>query len=96
MFDFNFSVISSLMFLNQVYLNLGGLFKSTHVLRWGEGGGGRNYLCLKLVRIMLETPNFVRKYFFGKNSTFTQSNSVRAVLEIFSSVFNFCKMKGYY
>ena len=82
------------MFLNQVYLNLGGLFKSTHVLRW-EGGAGGDYPCLKLVRIMLETPNFVRKYFFG-NSTFTQSNSVRAVLEIFSSVFNFCKMKGCY
>ena len=27
---------------------------------------------------------------------FTQSNSVRAALEIFSSVFSFCKMNGYY
>ena len=26
----------------------------------------------------------------------TQSNSVRAVFEIFSSVFSFCKIKGYY
>ena len=28
---------------------------------------------------------------FGKNSTFTQSNSMRAVLEIFSSVFSFAR-----
>ena len=34
--------------------------------------------------------------FFAQNSTFTQSNSVRAVLEFFSSVFSFCKIKGYY
>ena len=34
--------------------------------------------------------------FFGKNSTFTQSNSVRAVLETFRSIFSFCKIKGYY
>ena len=33
--------------------------------------------------------------FSGKNSTFTQSNSVRAVLKIFRSVFSFCKIKGY-
>ena len=33
---------------------------------------------------------------FGKNSTFTQSSSVRAVLKIFCSVFSFCKIKGYY
>ena len=33
--------------------------------------------------------------FFGKNSIFTQGNSVRVVLEIFSSVFSFCKIKGY-
>ena len=33
---------------------------------------------------------------FCKKSNFTQSNSVRAVLEIFSSVFRFCKKKGYY
>ena len=30
---------------------------------------------------------------FGKNNTFTQSNIVRAVLEIFSSVFSLCKVK---
>ena len=35
--------------------------------------------------------------FFVQNGNFTQSNSVRAVLEIFfSSVFSFCKTKGYY
>ena len=34
--------------------------------------------------------------FFCKNSTFTQSNSMRAVIEIFSSVFSFCKVKDYY
>ena len=33
--------------------------------------------------------------FFWENSTFTQSNSVRAVLEFFSSGFSFCKIKGY-
>ena len=31
--------------------------------------------------------------FFGKNNTLIQSNSVRAVLEIFSSVFGFCEIK---
>ena len=61
-------------------------------------------LCLKLVRITLETCHLVGKYtrvckfrkisiktplillisaFFVKNSTFTQSNNMRAVLEIF-------------
>ena len=40
---------------------------------------------------------FCRKsVFFCKNSTFTQSNNMRAVLEIFSSVFSFCKINGYY
>ena len=34
--------------------------------------------------------------FFGKSSIFTQSNSLRDVLEIFSSFFSFCKIKGYY
>ena len=82
----------------------------------GRGEGGKlprpPLLCLKFVRIMLETWNLARKYehmysfrnvslstkallillmsaffaknqrFFGQNSTFTQSNSVRAVLEI--------------
>ena len=32
--------------------------------------------------------------FFIKNSTFTQSNSMKAVLETFSFVFSFCKIKG--
>ena len=32
----------------------------------------------------------------SKTSAFTQSNSVRVVLEIFSSVFSFCKIKGCY
>ena len=31
--------------------------------------------------------------FLGKNSSITQSNSVRAVLEIFSSVFSFVRQK---
>ena len=34
-----------------------------------------------------------KKQHFGKNSTFTQSNSVRAVLEIFSSVFRFWRLE---
>ena len=34
--------------------------------------------------------------FFPPKSTFTESNSVRALLEIFSSLFSFCKTKGYY
>ena len=64
-------------------------------------------LCLKLFRIILGTWNLVRKthiclhthiwkksVFFGNNSTYIQSNIVRAVLENFSSVFSFCKTKG--
>ena len=31
----------------------------------------------------------------GNNTIFTQSNIVRAVLEFFSPVFSFCKIKGY-
>ena len=79
----------------------------------------------KLVKIVLETWNLVRKYtvcnfrkynfqyhepldfadvsilcakisIVAKNSTFTQINSMGAVLELFSSVFSFCKVKGYY
>ena len=34
--------------------------------------------------------------FLGENSTFIQSNNVRVVLEIFSSVFSFCKIKDDY
>ena len=30
-----------------------------------------------------------KSVFFGKNTIFTQSNSVRATLEIFSSIFSF-------
>ena len=34
--------------------------------------------------------------FFGKNSTFTQSDSGRVVSEIFlKSVYSFCNIKGY-
>ena len=33
---------------------------------------------------------------FGKNNTFTQSNSVRAVLVFFSSFLEFYKIKGYF
>ena len=33
--------------------------------------------------------------FFGNNKTFIQSNIVRDVVEIFNSVFSFCKIKGY-
>ena len=33
--------------------------------------------------------------FFVQKGTFTQSNSVRAVLDIFSSDLSFCKIKGY-
>ena len=36
------------------------------------------------------------QHFFGKNSTLTKSNSMRALLEFFSSVFSFCKIKGYH
>ena len=73
-------------------------------------------LCLKLVRIMLETWNLVHKYkqirsfrkytfqhqgslnfadvrIFGKNSTFTQSNSMGAVLGIFQFCFQFLQDK---
>ena len=33
---------------------------------------------------------------FWQKSTFTQSNGVRAVFGIFSSVFRFCNLKGYF
>ena len=33
--------------------------------------------------------------FFGKNITFTQSSSVRAMIEIFNSDFSFGKIEGY-
>ena len=39
--------------------NLGGLFRGSF---WGGGGGRGITLCLKLVRMMLETWNFVRKF----------------------------------
>ena len=120
-----FVIIISLFisFLTSHYCNfgtcinskLGGLFRG---LFWGGG----NYpppptptrpLCLKLVRIILETSNYARKYiliysfrkytlyylgplnsadvsifckklaFFIQRSTFTQGNSMIAVLEIF-------------
>ena len=44
--------------------------------------------------ILLMSAFFWKKSaFFGKSSIFTQSNSMRAVLEFFLSVFSFCKMK---
>ena len=47
--------------------------------------------------ILLMSVFFCKKIsIFGENSTFTQSNIMRAVLEIFSSFFSFCKIKGYY
>ena len=36
-----------------------------------------------------------KSVFFGRNITSTQSNSMRAVLEILNSVFSFCKKKCY-
>ena len=44
---------------------------------------------------MMSAPFCKKIALFGQNSTFTQSNSVGAVLDIFSSVFSFCKIKGY-
>ena len=41
--------------------NLGGFFKR-FALHWGCGGEAKITLCLKLVRIMLETWNLVLKY----------------------------------
>ena len=50
----------------------------------------------KTLLILLISAFFVKNWaFFCKNSTFSQSNSVGAVLDIFSSVFSFCKIKGY-
>ena len=71
--------------VRKVKLNsdLGGLFSGSF---WGGGGG--KITRLKLVTIMLETSNLSAFFcknpaFFGKNSTYTQNNSVRAVLETF-------------
>ena len=50
----------------------------------------------KTLLILLIPAFFVKNWaFFCKTSTFSQSNSVGAVLDIFSSVFSFCKIKGY-
>ena len=52
---------------------------------------------IKALLILLMSGFFCKKsVFLGQNSTFTQSSSVRTVLEIFSSVSIFCKIKGYY
>ena len=51
----------------------------------GRGGGGGKITitpCLKVVRIMVETSWHASTY-FGQNRIFTQSNSVRVLLEIF-------------
>ena len=49
----------------------------------------------KTLLILLISASFVKNWvFFCINSTFSQSNSVGAVLDIFSSVFSFCKIKG--
>ena len=47
--------------------------------------------CTRISLILL-CQYFLRKTsaFFGKNSTFTQSNSMGVVLEIFSYAFSFC------
>ena len=51
----------------------------------------------KSVSVKSTSPlNFAMSAFFGKNGTFSQSNSVKAGLEIFCFVFSFCKMKGYF
>ena len=42
---------------------------------------------------LLMSPIYCKKTeFFAKNGTFTQSNTLRPELEIFSSVLNFCKI----
>ena len=79
-----------LLYNNRLNPNLGGIFRG---LFWG-GTTPHPYPCLKLVKIMLEASNLARKYtdvsifckklaIFVQKSTFTQSNRVRAVLEIF-------------
>ena len=49
-------------------------------------------------KIQLGPFNFLQKIsgFFSKNNIFTQNSGVRAMLEIFSHVFNFCKIKCYF
>ena len=94
-----------------IYIEIGWRW---HGVQFEVGGRwGKMTPFLKLVRIIIETWNFVRKYthifsfrkytfqyqvplnsadvsmfckklvFFGKNGTFTQSNSVRVVSDIF-------------
>ena len=77
--------------------NLGGIFNSSFWGGGGGGEGVEITPCLKLVRIMLEIWNLQRKtdiYVISKNTPFsykallillmyfTQSNSVRGVLQI--------------
>ena len=78
--------------------NLGGLFRG---LFWGEGKFGKeiwenlvlseNISFSTKARLILLMPAFFYKEsaVFGKYSTFTQGNSVRAVLEIFYFCFQF-------
>ena len=56
-------------------------------------------ICLKMYQytktllILLVSAFFCKKsVFFGQNNTFTQSNCVKAMIEIFSSTFSFCKI----
>ena len=78
-------VHGTIYYLMELFIkpDLGGLFSGSF---WGGGGG--KITRLKLVTIMLETSNLSALFcknpaFFGKNSTYTQNNSVRAVLETF-------------
>ena len=83
-FDLRLVSVMLIFYIIQIYYypinpNLGGLFRGS--LRGGGWGEETTHPCLKLVRIMLEMPN-VKLAFFVQNNTFTQSNSVRAVLQI--------------
>ena len=76
--------------------NLGGLFRGSF---WdGTGAGGKITPCLKLVKIMLETWNFVLKFVhicsLAKMVLLIKAIVWELCKGFFSSVFSFCKIKG--
>ena len=66
--------------------NLGGFFRGS---LWGEGGGGGKLPLLSKTWSKTCLQPDLKISFFLQKYTFTQSNSVRAALEIFQFCFDF-------
>ena len=57
-----------------------------------ESWHASTHTCVVLENIKKQKSENIKSAFFGQYSKFTHSNSVRAVLEIFRSVFSFYKV----